>query len=138
MSDFQYFSSIDENNACFHNLTFFFLFLFIGSFLFFFFFTFLFTFQLLIPFKVSPLEPPIPYPPHCLSTTHPLTPTYLPSLTGIPLHWGIKPPQTQGLLIPLMSNKAILCHICGQSLGSLNVYSLVGGPAPGCSRGLAD
>jgi hypothetical protein len=26
-----------------------------------------------------------------------------------------------------MSNKAILCHICGQSDGSLHVYSLVGG-----------
>jgi hypothetical protein len=25
---------------------------------------------------------------------------------GIPLHWGIKHPQAQGLLLPLMTNKA--------------------------------
>jgi hypothetical protein len=33
-------------------------------------------------------------------------------------------------ILPLMSNKAILCHLCGQSHGSLHVYSLVGGPVP--------
>ena len=54
---------------------------------------------------------------------------------GIPLHWGIEPPQAQGPLLPLMSNKVILCHICGQSHGSLHVYSLVGGPVPGSSGG---
>ena len=47
------------------------------------------------------------------------------SLPGIPPHWGIKHPQAQGPLLPLMLNKAILCHICGQHHGSLHVYSLV-------------
>ena len=35
-----------------------------------------------------------------------------------------------------MSNKAILCHICSQSHGSLHVYSLVSGPALGSSGGV--
>jgi hypothetical protein len=35
----------------------------------------------------------------------------------------------------LMSNKAILCHIYGQSHGSLHVYYLLGGPVPGSSGG---
>jgi hypothetical protein len=34
---------------------------------------------------------------------------------GIPLHWGIEPTKAQGPLLPLMSNKAILCHICSWS-----------------------
>jgi hypothetical protein len=33
-----------------------------------------------------------------------------------------------------MLNKVILCHMCGQSHGSLHVYSLVGGPVPRGSR----
>jgi hypothetical protein len=32
-----------------------------------------------------------------------------------------------------MPNKAILCYICGWSLGSLHVYSLVGGLVPASS-----
>jgi hypothetical protein len=48
------------------------------------------------------------------------------SRPGIPLHWCIKELQAQGPLHPLMSNKAILCHICDKSHGSLHVYSLVG------------
>jgi hypothetical protein len=35
-----------------------------------------------------------------------------------------------------MSNNAIFCHICGQSHGSLHVYSLIGGPGLRNSRGL--
>ena len=50
---------------------------------------------------------------------------------GIPLHWGIKPSQDQGPLLPLMTNKAILCYICSWSHGSLHVYSLVGDLVPG-------
>lgn len=64
----------------------------------------------------------LPHPP--LPSSHP----------GIPLYWGIEPPQAQGPLLPLMSNKATLCHIC--SHGSLYVYSLFGGLVPGSSRGL--
>ena len=60
----------------------------------------------------------------------------LPSCPGIPLHWGIEPSQAQGLLLSLMSNKVILCHIYGQSHGSLHVYSLVGGPVPGVKDSL--
>ena len=77
------------------------------------------------PLSRSPLQKPIPLP--CLyegvpPLTYPL-PSFLP---GIPLHWGIKQPQAQGLLLPLMSKKAIFCHIYGQCHGSLLVYSLVG------------
>jgi hypothetical protein len=54
----------------------------------------------------------------------------------IPLHWSIESPQAQGPLLPLMSNKSILCHICSRSHGSLHVYSLVGGPIPGSSGGM--
>ena len=57
-----------------------------------------------------------------------------PSSPGIPLHWGIRPPQAHALFLPLMSNKTILCHICGQSHRSLHVYSLLGGPVPNNSR----
>ena len=39
-------------------------------------------------------------------------------------------PQARGSLFPLMSNKAILCYICGQHHGLLHVYSLVGGSVP--------
>jgi hypothetical protein len=35
----------------------------------------------------------------------------------------------------LMSNKAILCYICGWRHGSLHVYSLVGGLVPWSLRG---
>jgi hypothetical protein len=39
------------------------------------------------------------------------------------------------MLLPLMSNKAILCHICSHCHGYLHVYSLIGGPVPGSSGG---
>ena len=87
-----------------------------------------------IPFPGLPSGNPLSHlSSPCLyeGTPHPL----LPSCPGIPLHWGIKHPQAQGLLLPLMSDKAILCHICGRSHGSLHVYSLVGGPVPGSSGG---
>jgi hypothetical protein len=50
---------------------------------------------------------------------------------SIPLYWGIKPSQDQTPLLPLMSNKAILCYICIWIHWSLHVYSLVGGLVPG-------
>jgi hypothetical protein len=65
-----------------------------------------------------------PPPTHPLPSSHP----------SIPLHWGIKHPQDQRPLLPLLSNKAILCHICCQPHRSLHVNSLVGGPVPGSSR----
>ena len=71
-----------------------------------------------------------PYPMLSSPASLRVLPTTLPSNTGIPLHWGTKPPQAQGPLLPLMSSKAILCHLCGWSHGSLHVYSLVGSILP--------
>ena len=74
------------------------------------------------PFSQFPLHKPhpipIPFPPHHSS---------------IPLHWGIKPPQDQGLPLPLMPDKAILSSICSWSHRSHHVYSSVGGLVPGNS-----
>ena len=53
---------------------------------------------------------------------------------GIALHWDIKPLQDQEPILPLMTNKAILCNICNRSHGSLHVYSLVGGLVSVSSR----
>jgi hypothetical protein len=58
----------------------------------------------------------------------------MPPHPGIPLHWDIKPAQDQGPLLPLIPDKTILSYICSWSHGSLHVYSLVGGLAPGSSR----
>ena len=97
--------------------------------LFFYWIFYLFTFHLLFLFSVSPLETPIP-PHHFYEDaprpTHPL-PHPCP---GIPQHWGIKPSQDQGPLLPLMQDKAILYHIWGWSHGLLHVYALVGGLVP--------
>jgi hypothetical protein len=88
------------------------------------------------PFPGLPFRPPSHPPSLCFyEGAHPPTHPLLSSRPGIPLHWDIEHPQAQGPLLPLMSNKAILCHICSQSHGSLHVYSLVGGPVPGNSRG---
>jgi hypothetical protein len=96
---------------------------------------FLISYFLYLHFKfypLSPLKAPIPLqPPSPCSPTHPLP---LPG-PGIPLHWSIEPSQDQGHLLPLMTDKAILCYICGWSYGSLHVYSLVGGLVPGSSGG---
>ena len=67
---------------------------------------------MLSPLQVSPPETPYPIPPASMRVAPPSTHPFLPSRPDIPLHWGIKPPQDQGLVLPLMSDKAILCHIC--------------------------
>jgi hypothetical protein len=87
----------------------------------------------IISFPGLTLHPkPLPHP------SSPCLPSpLLPSCPGIPLHWGMEHPQAQGPLLPLMSNKAIICHICGRSHGFLHVYSLVGGPVSGSSRGFS-
>ena len=54
---------------------------------------------------------------------------------GIPLRWGIQPPQDQGPLLPLMPDKAILCYICSWSHWPLLVSSLVDVLVPGSFRG---
>ena len=67
----------------------------------------------------TPLGNPL-YPPSLLqrrcSPIHQLTPASLPSHF---LHWGIKPSQDQGPLLPLMPDKSILCYICSWSHGYL-------------------
>jgi hypothetical protein len=86
---------------------------------------------MLSPFPVSPLKVPISSTSPCLydsapPPTHPLLSFH----TGIPLHCSIDQPQAQGLLLLLMYNKAILCHICHQSHESIHVHTLI----DGCSR----
>ena len=83
------------------------------------------------PFQKPPSHPPSP----CFYEGAP-QPTHLlpPPSLGILLHWGIKPSQNHGSVLPLMPDKAILCYICGCSHGFLHVYSLVGGLVPGSSR----
>jgi hypothetical protein len=113
----------------------------LGFLSFFFFFLFfswifsLFTFRMFFPFQVSPSEPPYPTPSPPASIRMPPTPPPS-SSPGIPLYWSIEHPQARGPLLSLMSNKAIFCHICGQHHGSFHVYSFIGGPFPGNSRGV--
>jgi hypothetical protein len=67
--------------------------------------------------------------PHFYEGALPPTQPLWPSCPSIPLHWGNHPSQNQGLFLPLMSDKPILCYICSCSYVSLHVYSLVGGLA---------
>jgi hypothetical protein len=89
-----------------------------------------------IPFSCFPSRTPhhfiLPPPSMRVLSHHPPTPTPHP---GIILHWVIEPSHDQGPLLPLMSNKAILCYIGGWSHGSLHVYYLVGGLVPVSSWG---
>jgi hypothetical protein len=75
-------------------------------------------------------KPPIPFPFTPCSSTHP----HLLPGPGIPPHWVTEPSQDQGLL-PLMTDKAILCYICSWSHESHHVYSLIGDLVPGSSGG---
>jgi hypothetical protein len=90
-----------------------------------------------IPFPGFPFGNSLSYSPSpCLYEgaplpTHPLQPSRL----GIPLHWDMDFPQAQELLFSLMSNKAISAIYVVRALGPFHVYSLVGGPVPGSSRG---
>ena len=106
----------------------------VGNVVIFYWIFYLFTFQMLFSFPVSPSELPYSILPLSASMrvlTHPLP---LPC-PDIPLHWGIKPSQDQGPLLPLMPGKVILCYICGWSHGSFHVYSLAGGLVPGSAGG---
>jgi hypothetical protein len=93
------------------------------------------TFQILSPFPVSPLKIPLSHP---LSACyyeglHPPTHPVPPPHSGIPLHWGIELSKDQGPLLPLMTDKAILCYRFGWSHGTLLLYSLVGSLVSGSS-----
>jgi hypothetical protein len=84
-----------------------------------------------IPFPHFPSKrPPDPSPSPSL-TLPPLLPCPVIPYTGT----RILPSQDQGLLLSLMSNKAILCYIYDWSHESLHVYSVVGGLVPGSSGG---
>jgi hypothetical protein len=87
------------------------------------------------PLSRSPLlKPPTPSPsPASLcSLTHPPNPIF-PPWHSPPL--GHRAPSGPRASPPTDANKAILCYICGRCHGSLHVYSLVGSPVPGSSRG---
>jgi hypothetical protein len=93
-------------------------------------------------FKYFPLsrytlqKPSIPIlSPFCLYVGAPPTHPLLSSGPGIPLHWGMEQSQAQRPLLPLMSNKAILCRKWGQRHGAFLVFSLVGSPVPRSSEG---
>ena len=74
-------------------------------------------------------------PPLCLSEGAPLTTNLLsPHCSSIPLCWGIKSPEDEGLPLPLMSGKAILCYICIWIHGFLTLYSLVVSLVPGSTK----
>jgi hypothetical protein len=95
----------------------------------------LFTFQMFSPSQTSPPETPYAIPslpasmrvlPHLPIPV--LPPWHCPTL-GHQTATGPRP------LLPLMSNKAILCHICSQSHGLLHVYPFVGSPVPRSAGG---
>ena len=69
------------------------------------------------PFFVSPQIIPIPFTLSVFlrgsSSIHPFYPPH----PGTCLHWGIKPSQDQEPLLPLMSDKVILCYICSWNHG---------------------
>jgi hypothetical protein len=75
--------------------------------------------QMISHYLVTPSQSPSSYnlpllPPLCLYEGPPETTHLLqPHPSSIPLHWGIKLPQEQGPSLPLISDKAILCYICG-------------------------
>ena len=91
---------------------------------------YLFTFQILSPFQVSPWKSTVHAPSFCFYESVPL-PTNSGLLPCIHLHWGIELSQDQGLLLLLMSNKAILCSIFSWSHGSLHMYFSVVCLVPG-------
>ena len=70
-------------------------------------------------FYEGAVPPTYPLPLHC---------------PGILLHSGIEPSQDREPFFTLMSDKAILCCICGWSHGFLYVYSLIGGLVSGSSE----
>jgi hypothetical protein len=64
----------------------------------------------------------------------PHSPTLSCPTSHFPLQRGIKPPQDQEPLFPLLSGKTILCLLCLWIHGSLPVYFLVDGLVPGSTE----
>ena len=117
-------SLLNEPSPQPRDLLFFFLFLLL--FIFYWIFI-LFTFQMFSPFQVS-----------LSKTSYPILPSpasmrvfsYLPTPIFPPWHsptLGHRTPSGPRASPPTDANKAILCHICSWSHGSLHVYSLIGG-----------
>jgi hypothetical protein len=80
-------------------------------------------FKCYLPSRFPLHKPPIPSPFPCFyegapSSTCPLLPPH----PYISLCWGIKLSQDQGLPLPLIADKAILCYTRSWSHGSLYVY----------------
>ena len=106
-----------------------------------------FSFFLLLDILLIYISNVIPFPGLPSGTSYPIStpPAAMrvllnplpPSCSGIPQQWGIQPPQVQWAILPLLFNRAILCHTCGWNHGSLHVYSLVGDPVPGALRYMA-
>jgi hypothetical protein len=90
----------------------------------------LFTVQILSPFQVFLSETFYkisPSPAFMRVLPHPPTLVFLLCHSLIPGH---RIPSGPRASLPTDPNKAILCHICSLSHGSLLVYSLVGSPDP--------
>ena len=77
-----------------------------------------------------PLCNPPSHPPLCLyGGAPPPAHPFLPYRSTIPSHWGIKSPQHQGSLLPLMPDKAVLCYIYSRIHGpTLCTFWLVSQP----------
>jgi hypothetical protein len=83
-------------------------------------------------YPLSRYHPKTPYPispPPASIRVFPYPPTHSCHLALKFLYTGvsIEPSEDQGPLLPLMSDKAILCYMCSSSHVSLHVYFLVGG-----------
>jgi hypothetical protein len=88
------------------------------------------------PFPGIPCTNLLVYPPSSMRVLpYSLNQPLLPHCPSIPLCRGMEPPQNQGPLLPLRSDKAIFCYICSWSHVSFHVFPLVGGLVPGSSGG---
>ena len=96
-----------------------------------------FTFQILFHFFGFPPRHSLFHPSSCFYEGVPW-PNHLllPSSPGIPLHWGIKPLQDQGPLLPLMTDKAILHYIFSWSHVFHHMFSFNGRLVHGSSGGI--
>ena len=62
-------------------------------------------------FPSANIPSPIPHPPP-LGLSEGTPPSFTPHHSSILLHCGIKPPQDQGLALPLILFKSVLSYIC--------------------------
>jgi len=77
-----------------------------------------------IPFPGFPSISPLshtPLPTSLRMLPLPNHPPFPPPLPDIPLHCRVQPWQDQGLLLPLVPNKTMLCYIGSWSPGSVHV-----------------